>query len=290
MPSKHISTSTSNSSSSTFISEASQEDFELLIAKQNSAKDNTSKRNTEDNTSHFLSDIEQDLNTEQATDPPVTDKLASIIDKRCAGKMTDEKLKDKMGKYICPENIKNLSAPLVNMEIWQKLNTFNRKQDIRMTNIQKTIQKAAIAITNTTEKLLKSDNLEGNKKAIEMLTDALALCGHANYDMSLRRRELIRSALNPEFRSICSNQVPVTNLLFGPDLPKLMRDIKESNHIGQNLNKRKREDNYGQFGHQHPGIHRKSFLGKRQWTPRAPPPKSYRHQGKPYNNRKKIDK
>ena len=48
--------------------------------------------------------------------------------------------------------------------------------------------------------------------------DALALLGHANYDISLRRREVIKPTLNREYGTLCSSQNPVTSLLFGDDL------------------------------------------------------------------------
>lgn len=64
-------------------------------------------------------------------------------------------------------------------------------------------------------------------------TDALALLGHTQSELSLRRRDAIRPSLEKEYAGLCSSNVPVTSLLFGDDLQQQLNNIKASNKISQ---------------------------------------------------------
>ena len=73
-----------------------------------------------------------------------------------------------------------------------------------MANIQKTVIKATVALTEAAEHITKfKGKLDNRAKIITSLTDAMALLGHASYDMSLRRRDAMRPSINKELRSLC---------------------------------------------------------------------------------------
>ena len=59
----------------------------------------------------------------------------------------------------------------------------------------------------------------------------------------MKRREAIRPSLKTEYAGLCSQNVPVTSLLFGDDLQQQLNNIKASNKISQtsaNANKSQR--------------------------------------------------
>ena len=58
----------------------------------------------------------------------------------------------------------------------------------------------------------KEFNVENAK---ELLGDALSLFGHAFYLLSFQRRQNIKTFLNDRYVKICSNDVPITEYLFG---------------------------------------------------------------------------
>jgi hypothetical protein len=76
-------------------------------------------------------------------------------------------------------------------------------------------------------KHVMSSILTGKKSQI----DALALLGHANYHLSLRRRELLKPFLKKEYASLCSSQTAVSALLFGEELQTQLTAIRASNRI-----------------------------------------------------------
>ena len=55
--------------------------------------------------------------------------------------------------------------------------------------------------------------------------------GHATYELSLRRRDLMRPSINKELRSLCNQQIPVTDQLFGNDVQNSLKTIKECNKL-----------------------------------------------------------
>ena len=54
-------------------------------------------------------------------------------------------------------------------------------------------------------------------------------------DLDIKRRELIKPALNSEFKRICSATTPITDNLFGDNLPQQVKDIVETNCLKHKL-------------------------------------------------------
>ena len=77
-------------------------------------------------------------------------------------------------------------------------------------------------IAKCTDNLLKAREKDAKKidldEMVSSLTVALALLGHSQYELSLKRREAIKPSLKKEYAAPCSTNVPVTLLLLGDDL------------------------------------------------------------------------
>ena len=58
---------------------------------------------------------------------------------------------------------------------------------------------------------------------VQMVADIIAIVGKISYDPLLKRRELIKSSVKPEYRSLCSANNEPTELLFGKDLTKHLK-------------------------------------------------------------------
>ena len=64
----------------------------------------------------------------------------------------------------------------------------------------------------------------------QMVADITTIVRKVSYDLSLKRPELIKSSLKPEFRSCPINNEP-TELLFRDDLTKHGKDLKTTNKL-----------------------------------------------------------
>ena len=138
-----------------------------------------------------------------------------------------------------------------------------------MANTQKTLSKAAIAITLCTDRLLKvRDTISGQDTAkvrseltgcIAHLSDALALTGHANRDLSQKRRDMHRPCLPRELSGICAPHVDMTpELLYGSEFHKSLKEVQESQKLGQNMRGQQKRSTW-----QHNNS--SSFLGRKPW-------------------------
>ena len=102
----------------------------LLNPVENSAE------NTSVKTDSLLSDIAQELSEQEPTGPVVNEDLAAMLNKRWATKMSDKKLSDKLELIQRPANCSGFIVPRVNPEIWSSFDKFNKRRDLRTSNVQ----------------------------------------------------------------------------------------------------------------------------------------------------------
>jgi hypothetical protein len=69
------------------------------------------------------------------------------------------------------------------------------------------------------------------EELLKLNTDALALIGHSNQDLSQHRRDANRPHVNKQYASLCAPRVPITGKLFGDELQSQLNNIKVSNKI-----------------------------------------------------------
>ena len=119
-----------------------EDDESVLINKVCSA-DPAEKpvENIPGDTDSLLSDIAQDLSEQEPTGPAVNEDLAAMLNKRWATKMSDKKLSDKLELIQRPENCSGLIVPRVYSETWSNLNKFNKRRDLRTSNVQTNLAK-----------------------------------------------------------------------------------------------------------------------------------------------------
>ena len=166
----------------------------------------------------------------------------------------------------------------MNPEIWEKLTHYGKKQDVRLAATQNMIVKVGAIIAQSTQKLMefRGQSAQGGKLDTGALLtaqiDAIALLGHPNYKLSLRRREAIKPNLNKEYGSLCSSQTPVTTLLFDDELQSQLTAIRVSNrisHTAVHSSKSSTKPPYRQNQSQ-------PFLGKGHFQSRWKPQKTWK--------------
>ena len=102
-----------------------------------------------------------------------------------------------------------------------------RGKDLKFSRLQTNMTKVGHIAVKSTEMLLKlkakvdSSFAEEFKELVVMTTDAIALLGHASFELSQIRREEIKPNLHKDYGDACSANVPVADLLFGDELTQL---------------------------------------------------------------------
>ena len=190
----------------------------------------------------LLNNFDQLYAEDAPTAEAVNDKLAQVIDKMVSHKLPEDKATEKLKSLQRPMNIKNLECTRVNPEVWGSLKPKTRSQDIKLQSVQQALLKGVVPIVSVIDSLMTrlstSASGLGNqefKGEITKLLDAVAVMGHANHELNMRRREFIKPDLNRQFAGLCSPHVPVTGFLFGDNLPQQCKDIQQTNKIGQQV-------------------------------------------------------
>ncbi len=205
-------------------------------------QESDSAKPTDGNEDELLSALASEYSAEDKTSRPVSSQLADIVNKRWSSKLSDDKFKEKIAKYDRPENCDQLLAPKVNPEIWSRISNTDQRQDLKLVAIQKTLVAVGTVLTKSAQLLMDARQSDGIRdsnitaKMNDILTlqvDAIALLGHTNYELSLRRRETMKPSLNKDYASLCSSQTSVTSLLFGDELQSQLNAIRASNRISQ---------------------------------------------------------
>ena len=65
--------------------------------------------------------------------------------------------------------------------------------------------------------------------------DIAAMLGQASHELSLKRRVFIRSVINSEYKDLRSSSQPVTEFLFGDNLPQVVKELNLANKLGSRL-------------------------------------------------------
>ena len=197
-------------------------------------------------------DIDGPFNTADKVGPPVRTKLADKVNSHFKTALSYDTIQGKQKEYVRPENCSKLSVPHCNDEIWKKLSRFQKRKDVKMANIQRALSASATAITQVIENLLsaaKSKTIVDIPAIVSKATDALALIGHGSHRVLFRRREMLALTLKSEYAALASPAVPVTDFLFGDDLVKTMRDIRQTSTISREAGQNQWSKNGQHFHH-----------------------------------------
>ena len=236
-------------STSSQASDSDEDIEELLTTGTNCDANNGGKQesaNSMASEDKFLDELAHEFDQDEKTTSPIDGKLTDIINKRWATKFSDSKFSDRMEKYESPENCDKVLVPRVNQEMWARLSNQAKRNDLRLASVQKVLVKIGAILAQCADKLMTAclEHTNGGKMSHEDMNgllglqiDALALLGHANYDISLRRREGIKPTLNREYGTLCSSQIPVSSFLFGDDLRAQLNAIRASNCLGHTATK-----------------------------------------------------
>lgn len=233
----------------------------------------------------LLKSLEADFTDDEVVGAKINQRLANIASKRWGITLPNDKLKPLLAKHAKPENCTDITTVKVNPEIWDQMNNFRCKADLRVSDIQQALQKATFGILKACDKLVDQQP-NTDKATLAANIDTIVLIGHAVGELSWLRQEQIKPALKTEFHSLCTQaneSASRSDLLFGSYLAGQVRDAKDTNKIGKDIgigktgatcfsrpynshhDKCRSQKNYGT--HYKPRESKQSFLGKGQKKP-----------------------
>ena len=174
------------------------------------------------------------------------------------------------------------------------MNNFRRKADLRVSNIQQALQKATFEILKVCDKLVDLSP-STDKETLAANINASVLLGHPVGELSRSHREQIKSALYAEFHSLCSQaneSSSRSDLLFGADQAKQVRDAKDTNKIVKDIVVGKAgTTHFSRPYNSHHDKHRpQKNYGKNNWPAESKPPFLGKGQKKPNFSKNRTER
>ena len=132
----------------------SDEDINEFLEESNPKEAEVTAKTTEAKEVELLKSLEADFTDDELIGAKTNQRLANIASKRRGITLTNDKLKALLAKHTKPENCPDITTVRVNPEIWDQMNNFRRKADLRVSNIQQALQKATFGILKVCDKLV----------------------------------------------------------------------------------------------------------------------------------------
>ena len=192
----------------------------------------TSSEDLTTNSDSLLTTIAQELDVSEQMGAAVQERLASIVEGLLRTKLSDEKWREKVGKYPRPQNLENLRTPRVNPLIWNQLSAGVRTNDAKQQRTQHALVGAIVAMTQAAAHVLKSGNPDTT--LITSLTDGIAMATQCQHDMNQARSIAMKQDMHTDFQALCNVPIPSGEFLFG-DLSKHTKDIADANKLAKRV-------------------------------------------------------
>ena len=171
--------------------------------------------------------------TDENCDNPVDKDLAGMVNQFFREGISEEKLQELVRDNPRPQNCEGLSKIKVNQLVWNIIPPHTRSADVASQNLQQSIIKGATILTKLVDKL----SANSDTSLVESGLDVLALLGQANKQLVQRRREALKPVIQSDFGHLCSTSVPYTNMLFGDDVSKNVKDIQDMERLKKMVKK-----------------------------------------------------
>lgn len=180
-----------------------------------------------------------------------SEKLAKLVNKMFRTQMADQAVKDKLSRQTRPANCEFAIATRVNPGIWRKLREITKKRDLQLYRLQQSLVKAIIPVARLVDITMSAKTLDSEKThdIKRAGLEALSLLTHVNYEINTHRKMAMKPDIGKDYAALCSAQLPFTDMLFGDDLQKHLKDIGDINKIGAKLPNRSSFSNSGNFSH-----------------------------------------
>ncbi|CAC5400579.1 unnamed protein product [Mytilus coruscus] len=227
-------------------SESSNSDIELDEQEQpksSQSHSSTHTSNTKNDTMSVIEDMKGFMVTEEKAGPKINDELASVVNDGLRKKAKQNKVDELTKKYAKPENVHSLTVPKINLGIWSQMSVPNRMNDVKLQKIQNLLGKAACPMLYSMDLFLsKSQTNDGLSReevqsATQLCKDAYQMTQVTYADITFRRRALIQAEIEPKYKALCKDDVPVTDFLFGNDIKDKVKEMDAEYTVGKKLGK-----------------------------------------------------
>lgn len=179
----------------------------------------------------LYADISAFFVEEEELAKPVSEPTAKLVNSALRTSISHVREKELAAKVLRPANCEGLVVPKVNVEVWREIRKEAREEDGAMQKIQGLLHKGLGPLVAVMDTLRERKE----KVLVGQLGEAFRLLALASTRLTQKRREQLAPELDPAIRAICLPSRPVTSQLFGDDLPKALREIREGRQVSTKI-------------------------------------------------------
>ena len=185
-------------------------------------------------------DIQITFEGDEETGPDTNQLLADYIKDCTTRKIKPDRLKEIMRQFPRPGNCSTLTVPLVNHPVWGELNRRLKTNDVKLQSCQTMLSKGLAALIQAQERLEKVEKQTTHAPSEindikARIKSSMALVGNAFYELSQRRKELLKPVLADRYQKLCSTTTPVTKFLFGDKIADSIKEINEAQLVSRSF-------------------------------------------------------
>lgn len=181
----------------------------------------------------MLGELAAFFKADEKKGPKIEATLADVIVQGLKSTPNHDKLKQLVETYPTPDNLP-ISVPKVNPELWAKMGTTSRSQDLKLQNIQLGVVKALVGTTQTLNSLLKGEKMSTKEMKLK-LSHIVQLLSNTHLCVSTRRKELIKPDLGQAYQRLCGHNSFPSDLLFGDDLATRIKEMDDTVKFTQKM-------------------------------------------------------
>ena len=160
--------------------------------------------------------------------PAISQSLADLINTACTSQC---KLDNIVSKYKVPNNCDMAGSPSINSEIWKVMSNRGHSYDKCFCDIQNLLATGLVPVMKLIE--IVKPLIKGNDEAKTLFSDVITLFGQVQYNLSLRRRYMIRPNLKKKYQDLCNINTPISTQLFGDQIAKKIKELDTSVSVGK---------------------------------------------------------
>ncbi|KXJ07869.1 hypothetical protein AC249_AIPGENE28946 [Exaiptasia diaphana] len=190
--------------------------------------------------SRLLASLERKSSNKEKTGPKINESLATNITKLMRQKPEEDFEKETLDKIYRPENCAGLSQIKVNQVIWDRVPAEARTTDVKMKRVQNALVKGTTNVALVADLILKETGTDKEPQEVldkiwKATEDALVCLSAANWELAQRRKDALKPQIAKDYSHLCSQKIAFTDMLFGENVTKQIKDITDDNKVTHKL-------------------------------------------------------
>ena len=189
----------------------------------------------------ILGKLGSSVKSTDKTGPNIDSQLSEVVSQLLQNGMNKDTKSAVVDNYPKPGNCARLDVVRVNPEIFNSNNIKKETKngDVMLQRVQRPLVAGLTAVVTLMDKLVQAEkgvgDIPSSQDILNHLSDATSLLADSSHELDLRRRAGFRPELKEEFKSLCGESEPITDLLFGSELGSTVKNLSDTSKVTKQI-------------------------------------------------------